>query len=311
MKQQQFLNGILIKQKPENGILRGPQKIDVQIEFNNHIFTVSIFQSLFRGIKLTASHLVSLDELWLLFEYIDSFMMLFDGKFFPIDSGRIIIDDVEHPSKNLENRISKRLNCYSSADFVKGNSSSLKSAYNFFSAEILIKWIELSEEMDLLHKMVLYSISDVGIPVDIKVAFLIEAFEGLTELIHNHNDAFPKPKAKQGESYLAKCLKQIIERYGEDIFQEEISFGIDNLIPIFVENRNRIAHIRNKERKQFLSGFESVFYLVKFSFLYRVVLLSLLDVPYATYSANLVESIKKWDGWQNVLNNFLFKVKKT
>ena len=50
------------------------------------------------------------------------------------------------------------------------------------SNDLLKRWIILRDELDLMHNMMLYCISDVQMPVDMKCAFMIEVFSGISEL---------------------------------------------------------------------------------------------------------------------------------
>lgn len=92
-----------------------------------------------------------------------------------------------------------------------------------------------------------------------------------------------------------------MEKYDPFIFSEELSRNKNGFVQTLVNSRNRIAHIKTKDDRQFLDGGESVMYLVKLSFLYRVVLLNLLGVPENQY----IESLKS--GVQIINDNNIIK----
>lgn len=55
-------------------------------------------------------------------------------------------------------------------------------------------------------------------------------------------------------------------------------------------------HIK-KNQKDFFDGKECIKYSLKFSLLYRRILLSLLGVPYQEYKENIKSASKKIDEW--------------
>lgn len=97
------------------------------------------------------------------------------------------------------------------------------------SAELLKRWIDLREELDLIHKMMLYCVSNVQMPVDMKCAFMTEVFIGLSELVNERKIDFLLPIIHKGESKLKKYLTAIIEYYGQDIFHKECKKTRNNL----------------------------------------------------------------------------------
>ena len=77
---------------------------------------------------------------------------------------------------------------------------------------------------------------------------------------------------------------------------------------ILVETRNRIAHIRTKNNKQFLDGDENLWYNSKLFLLYRVVIFELLNIQKSTYEKKLVEKVSENDSLDKV-KSFLKKLK--
>ena len=101
-------------------------------------------------------------------------------------------------------------------------------------------------------------------PVDMKCAFLIEAFIGVGEIIQSKKSEFVLPKRKsREESQLGLDLKYIIIHYGQEIFRGEYQKDLEGFVQILVNSRNRIAHIKSKQNGKFLNGDESVLYLHK------------------------------------------------
>lgn len=85
--------------------------------------------------------------------------------------------------------------------------------------------------------------------------------------------------------------------YGQEIFRGEYQKDLEGFVQILVNSRNRIAHIKSKQNRKFLNGDESVLYLHKFSLMYRIILLDLLDIPLNRYKerlSNCIETINCW-----------------
>lgn len=54
---------------------------------------------------------------------------------------------------------------------------------SIITADLYCKWENLLDELDVVHQMYLYSLSNSGMTVDIKCAFLIELAEPLVEIV--------------------------------------------------------------------------------------------------------------------------------
>ncbi len=158
-------------------------------------------------------------------------------------------------------------------------------------------------------KMVLYCLSDVQIPVDMKCAFMIEAFLGICELVSMKRNDFPLPavpKKPKQESKLKYYFSAVADKYGNSIFEEEYKRDKMKFAQILVNSRNRIGHIRSQQDRVYLDGGESVMYLMKLSLLYRVVLFDLLGIDKHTYEGNLEKRVQAINA-HDVMKNFLKK----
>lgn len=103
-------------------------------------------------------------------------------------------------------------------------------------------------------------------------------------------------------------LIAVLDKYGNDIFKEEMCLSKNKFTDCLVKSRNRIFHIKRNQGNFYLDGPESVLYAVKLSDLYRIVLLSLLNVEYGLYSEKLKKTIDNWNEWNDVLKKFLQKL---
>lgn len=182
--------------------------------------------------------------------------------------------------------------------FMIGENNRLINFDEVLSETLFSNWCLIQEELDIVHNTALYCLSRVEMPVDMKCAFLIEAFIGVGEIIQSKKSEFVLPKRKsREESQLGLDLKYIISHYGQEIFRGEYQKDLEGFVQILVNSRNRIAHIKSKQNRKFLNGDESVLYLHKLSLMYRIILLDLLDIPLNRYKerlSNRIETINCW-----------------
>ncbi len=300
-------HGIEIQQRLAKGILGGPFRCDFSITLNSVLYEISIEQMVIRKTIISTNESVELDDLIAVFNKLDMLIMLGEGQFIPIKKAWIIKNGKSVESKELDSKIAMRLNLFNSCDFTIGNHSKFLSFDQYIDDNVFLKWIKMLEELDIVHPMVLYSMADTGMPIDCKTAFIIESFESLTDLIEKYNKSFIRPYVHKWESALKKYLCAIIELYGKDIFCKEDKANVERFAQILVNSRNRMAHIKSKQGRYYLNGSESILYAVKLSFLYRHILLTLLEVDYNFYKSQITKLVNDWDNWNGILEEFLKK----
>lgn len=300
-------HGIEIQQRLAKGILGGPFRCDFSITLNSVLYEISIEQMVIRKTIISTNESVELDDLIAVFNKLDMLIMLGEGQFIPIEKAWIIKNGKSDESKELDSKIAMRLNLFNSCDFTIGNHSKFLSFDQYIDNNVFLKWIKMLEELDIVHPMVLYSMADTGMPIDCKTAFIIESFESLTDLIEKYNKSFIRPYVHKLESALKKYLCAIIELYGKDIFCKEDKANVERFAQILVNSRNRMAHIKSKQGRYYLNGSESILYAVKLSFLYRHILLTLLEVDYNFYKSQITKLVNDWDNWNGILEEFLKK----
>ena len=298
-------SGILITQQQKKGFLGGPIKSEFEFHDKSESYRICVEQIGIRKVTIISLNPVELSELWNVFSKLDMLLMMFEGNFIPVCSGRIIEDGDETESIELQELLDSRVGFYKSADYTIGEHSSFMPFSKVLSGNLFSAWIEILSELDILHPMVLYSMSNSELPVDCKCAFLIEAFEALAELVAMKISTYSLPPVSRWESKLGKYLSTLMGLYGRDVFSREIAINQDAFVDILVASRNRIAHIKSKQGKRILNGSESVLYAVKLSYLYRIIILSILDIDYDGYSDKVKESVLRWDSWQNALDGIL------
>ncbi len=290
---------LAITQAPSSGILGGPFKKEFVLTKDGIDYRISVEQMAARKIEITSDNACDVKSILGIYYRLVSLMMLFDGEFYPIIEAMDGEIDITHSMQKRE------LASYHSADFMCGTGNTLINPLEVLSAELVNAWEILEAELDMVHKMFLYCVSSVKMPVDMKCAFLTETYIGLAELVASRNTDFVLPHVGQKESKLKKYLGAVIEYYGKEIFRVEHKIGIDVFCGVLKESRNRIAHIKAKQGKLFLNGAESVLYLCKLSTFYRVILLNMLEIPSASYESDLKKRIDTLNQWNGVLDNFI------
>lgn len=291
---------LFVNQTPEKGVLGGPKEKHFTFSDKDFDYEISVEQCGNRQITISSSNTIK--NLLHIFYSLDTLFMLLDGQFYPIN--RVLEND-----QNITHSFQKRaLPSFKSADFMIGAGNVLISFETVLSVDLLGKWIELRAQLDMIHNMVLYCVSSVQMPVDIKCAFLIESFLGVSELVKESKKDFTLPSVKKSESRLQKYLTTIIERYGQDVFREECLHNKEEFTQILANSRNRIAHIKAKQDKYYLNGEECTLYLLKLSLLYRIILFDLLRVPEEFYKEKLQSRTNVLNEYEGIMQNFLKKM---
>lgn len=208
-----------------------------------------------------------------------------------------------------EHYLKNRLTYFSSADFCNISVDKLLDFENILTPNLFEKWEELLGELDVVHQVYLYSMSDSRITVDVKCAFLIELAEPLVEVVKIYTNNFTDLNPGNKGTSLRSCLKALIEKYGQDIFEKELSCSnYDTFLSIMVNSRVRIMHIKRKQEKRYFSGSESVLYILKLSLLYRKVIFELLEIEKEKYGRALKKCVSRVNSWNDILDKLLIQL---
>ena len=238
-----------------------------------------------KSIQIIASAAVCFNDLYEIAMDIIRFENLFEGRFFTIKS--FCIDNQEF----IEQVEPKLLG------YMKGN----KTVPYFYMVEddvIYKKWF-LSFQKYLKNKLLryhvfLYSAFLPGMTADIRIAQLIEIFEptanelaeeGKIQLIAAPYRVFKNTCKKCGaqitrkipnkDVYLKDRIIAVVKAYGRDIF---VGDSKAKLIRKAVAVRNKVDHV--ERQRGAMTGPECGLYLLKFSLLYRVIVMEEIGVPY-------------------------------
>ena len=212
---------------------------------------------------------------------LETLLMLLDGQFYPVTH---VFEDGVDITLSWKRRT---LPSYHSADFMLGAQNVLVDFNEVLEPQLLFDWSNLRNELDLIHKVVLYCLSSVEMPKDMQCTFMTEIFEGLSELVHEKKPEFILPKIKKGDSKLQNYLLEIIPAFGTLIFEREMQCNLEAFTQILVNSRNRIAHVKSKQKRTYLRDGQNLIYLMKMSLFYRTILFQLLEIPEGLYKQKL------------------------
>jgi len=289
----------IVIQQPIAEIIQKGRCKQFTTQRSNNTYNITIEEDVVRKITISSNCSPTYEEKLKVFYDLESLLMLFEGQFHPVMHVYENGTEITHSWK------SRALPSYESADFMKGENNVLLDFCQVLNGPILTKWKKLQVRLDLIHKMNLYCVSSVPMPVDIKCAFMIESFLGVAELLKERQRINLLPVSND-QSKLKHYLQATINTWGSDIFKQEVA-SCETFTQILVNSRNRIAHIKNRHKKVVLDGKESVMYLMKLSLLYRKILFELLGVASQTYSSNLTKQVSLIDN-HDATKNFLKKL---
>ena len=290
---------IRITQTNDGGIFSGPHSNDFEYTYAGTTYRVRIDQGIKRCIRIGTNQIVDISELLEMEKFIEQFIYLFDGRFYPIEHMEII-DSKEDPTiykKHVDDYLNRRLSIYNSIELTRYSFMKLINFEDINFEEILLKWCSVDHELDIAYPMFLYCLSDIPMPIDCKIASIIEIAKPLSEIVETNNSSFSLERNKKGQIELKSALKSIIDYYGAPIFKKEMSNDYDTFLQKLVNTRNKISHVRSFRNKQCLDGVECAFYLAKLSIMYREIIYSVLGIDKNLYMNAIIDAISHWDNW--------------
>jgi len=292
--------------------LDGPHMIEFSTGGDKQ-FHIKVEQHGIREIMITSDEDVSVFDLRAVFSRIERLLMLLDGTFITLSEIQLSESDTvdEHVLSSCKEHFMKgRLSYFSSADFCSYSVGKLLGFASVLTTELFCEWEQLLVELDVVHQMYLYSLSDSRITVDVKCAFLIELAEPLIEIVKKHTNFFVSLIPGTRGTSLKNCLDALITKYGVDIFKSELSNSYERFLSAMVNSRVRIMHIKREQKGVYFNGNESVLYIQKMSLLYRRILFEVLNIDEMNYKDNLMKCVSRLDKWNDVLDNFILKLSK-
>lgn len=296
----------------KQSVLRGPVHIQFDIG-KEQLFHVDIEQAVIRSIKISADSDISVFDLNAVLSRIERLLMLLDGRFIPLKEMKFSESDVFSNDSLIscaQNLVAQRLSYYCSADFCKNIANMLIDIENVFTPNLFSKWDDLLDELGVVHQIFLYSVSDSKITIDVKCAFLVELAEPIVEVVKERTDYFASLEPGGRGTTLKKCLDALITKYGEVVFNKELSSQYNQFLNALVNSRVNIMHIKRNQRKPTLDGMQSILYAQKLSLLYRKIIFKLLEIDDSLYLEKLEQCVSSLDNWNSISDDFLSSLSK-
>ena len=285
-------NKLSVIQGLKNGFLSGPFQTEFKL-YNGVV--VSISQMTKRWIEFTSDSPMTSDEFIFIFQGVEKLLMLFDGKFCTIE--KLIVSNNNEETVDVLSEYNKiRLNYFSSKNLYQYSWLKIISFQEILTNDLYKRWLSLIRDLDIAFQVFLYALSDNKMTADLNFAFLVELAEPFVELLKERTYYCQTLIPGERGTTLKMCVDNLIVLYGGDIFAKELEDDYTLFLERVVKSRVRIMHIK-KNQKDFFDGKECIKYSLKFSLLYRRILLSLLGVPYQEYKENIKSASKKIDEW--------------
>lgn len=237
-----------------------------------------------KKIEIEATTTSTINALLNIVQDVLRFENLFEGLFFPLIS-------FEADGKDYTAKVRKaQLSYYNS------QKRYMYMPINFDDRrykKLFTKWISVERKNKIIHPVFLYSTYLNGMPVDIRMAMLLETFEPIAEDLHNREIiTLVKPPTKTYTNSCKNCggtvsrvvpnkelefkdkLKPLLKKYGGTIFKGDSKA---KLISKSVKIRNKVDHVRANTENA-LNGRQCGYYIYKFSLMYRYIMLQEIGI---------------------------------
>ena len=262
-----------IIQTNDNGMFGGTYLNDFEYVYNNTNYRVKIEQYIKREILIGTDKVVKCSELFEMESLIEQLLFVFDGRFYPIESAKMI--------DKCRYRLMKLVN-FKDIDL----------------SNALLEWARVSDELDIAFNMLLYCLSDIHMPVDCKISSIIEMVKPFGEIVENNNRSFHIERNKYTKRIdLRIALKTVIKTFGSEIFYKELNGNFKDFLDILVNTRNKISHVKSLQDKACLDGVQCVFYIAKLSIMYRKIIFMLIGIDDTMYTNNIIKAVEALDNW--------------
>ncbi|MCM1038407.1 MAG: hypothetical protein NC434_03720 [Ruminococcus sp.] len=267
----------------------------ISLKRNNVTYkTTIVLKANRKKIEIEAAPISSVDMMLDIVHEILRFENLFEGMFFPLVSFTV---DGENYTDKVQRKQLKYYQSRKQYAYIPINMGD-REYRKLFRA-----WLKEEKKNRIIHPVFLYSVYLEGMPVDIRMALLLETFEPIAEDLYNKGIiTLVKPPTRTYTNSCKNCgssvsrtvpnkelefkdkLKPILKKYGKNIFKGDAK---TKLIAKAVKVRNKVDHV-NVNTENVLNGEQCGFYIYKFSLMYRYIMLQEIGVedkdinPYIT-----------------------------
>jgi hypothetical protein len=207
------------------------------------------------------------------------FENLFEGLFFPLVS--FMADETDYTKEIRQKQL----------DYYKSQKQYAYIPIAFEDQQyrkLYMKWLRVEKKNKIIHPVFLYSAYLEGMPVDIRMALLLETFEPIAQDLNNRGIiTLVKPPTRTFTNRCKYCgkpvsrtvrnrelefkdkLQPLIKKYGKTIFKGDAK---TKLIARSIKIRNKVDHV-NANTENAMNGKQCGFYIYKFSLMYRYIML--------------------------------------
>lgn len=279
------------------------RKTDITLKRSNITYSINVTLTANRKkIQVTSSSSSTLGAMVQIVCEILRFENLFEGLFFPMTS---FVADEENYTENLRSILLAYYNSQKSYLYIPIGFD------NHRYKKLFTKWIRVEKKNKIVHPVFLYSVYLDGMPVDVRMALLLETFEPIAEDLHNRGIiALVKSPTKTFTNRCSRChatisrtvpnkelefkdkLKPIIKKYGNIIFKGDSKA---KLISKAVKIRNKIDHVRANTENA-MNGKQCGFYIYKFSLMYRYIMLQEIGMPVEELEPIMAQWVADFNG---------------
>lgn len=288
------------KYKPSKGMLRCVEEFAFYIPYDTEDILIAICEMGDRTITISCKNEVEVTRLYSILLNVERLLQIFDGTFVPLEKISIFGNDSENYYKSFETHlIAQRLRYFDPADLLSVQSDRLLDYESVLSAKLYDRWCTLLDELGVVNQMYLYATSNSGFTNDVKCSFLIELAESLIEVIGKESIVIQSMPNERGNE-LKVYLRTLIKIYGKILFESEIQYDFEKILECLVNTRVNIMHIKLHQRKPAFDGKESSLYMIKMSYLYRIVVLSKLGIGELDFGETLKERVNRLNEWNGI-----------
>ena len=288
-----------IVQTNDNGMFGGTYLNDFEYVYNDTNYRVKIKQNIKREILIGTDKVVKRSELFEMESLIEQLLFVFDGRFYPIESAKMI-DKMENPTiyqNKVDGYFDNRPPIYQSIDICRYRLMELVNFKDIDLSNALLEWARVSDELDIAFNMLLYCLSDIHMPIDCKISSMIEMAKPFGEIMKKNNDSFQIERTSDKNKLTLKtALAAVINTFGTEIFRKEINGNFKEFLDMMVNTRNKISHVKSL-RKKCLDGVQCAFYIAKLSLIYRKMIFILIGIDTELYNENIIKAVNAWDKW--------------
>ena len=230
------------------------------------------------------------------------FENLFEGLFFPLVS--FMADETDYTKEIRQKQL----------DYYKSQKQYAYIPIAFEDQQyrkLYMKWLRVEKKNKIIHPVFLYSAYLEGMPVDIRMALLLETFEPIAQDLNNRGIiTLVKPPTRTFTNRCKYCgkpvsrtvrnrelefkdkLQPLIKKYGKTIFKGDAKM---KLIARSVKIRNKVDHV-NANTENAMNGKQCGFYIYKFSLMYRYIMLREIGVEDKDINPYIAEWAEHFNG---------------